>query len=585
MMNMMSSMVKNIVLLFGLMSCFLGQSQPVTYQESVEDFSNPDRGFYTPLNGVASNFTPLTVNHLVSLSTTSFTPWQGNYKVKTNVIFRHYILDSYVNTDVLPTTFLTKIQTDFNVARQAGVRLLIRFSYTITAPSGNCGSWICAPYGDAPKSRVLEHIALLKPYLQANEDVILAVQNGFIGVWGEQYYSDYFGDASVQGKLTNQNWQDRIDVLRALLDAVPRSRMVQVRYPQVKQKYVYGISATVNSDPMALSKAFDASDIARIGFHNDCFFSASDDQGTYWDYGTSTSSASNQTTVLKSYQSRDSKYTLVGGETCADQYNPQNNCESEGGRIVTDMDDLNLTYLNSDYNNDVNNDWQTGGCMSAITRNLGYRFVMKSGEYSTVTTVGGNVDFNLTLENSGFTSPVNKRNTELVLRNESTKVEFRIALTGVNADSRFWFPGVLITLNQYIKLPSTIPNGKYKLFLHLSDSSNNGSILHRPEYSIRMANTNTWEATTGYNDLKHLISIDNVLGASDVLLDKIAVYPNPASSIFNIENHKGEEWKVLDVVGDVVMQGHSSEVNLSGYSKGVYILTVREKSVRLLKVD
>ncbi|MGB0930603.1 MAG: hypothetical protein ACPGVB_07495 [Chitinophagales bacterium] len=38
----------------------------------------------------------------------------------------------------------------------------------------------------------------------------MAVQNGFIGVWGEQYYTDYFGDASDEGagKLTNQNWQD-----------------------------------------------------------------------------------------------------------------------------------------------------------------------------------------------------------------------------------------------------------------------------------------------------------------------------------------------------------------------------------------
>ena len=131
---------------------------------------------------------------------------------------------------------------------QQCVRVVLRFSYTIS-PNTSCGSSACPPYVDAPKSRVLSHIEDLAPYLQANEDVILAVQNGFIGVWGEQYYTDYFGDASSQGagKLTNQNWQDRIDVLSALLDAVPESRMVQVRYPQMKQKYVYGVTAPISS--------------------------------------------------------------------------------------------------------------------------------------------------------------------------------------------------------------------------------------------------------------------------------------------------------------------------------------------------
>ena len=38
---------------------------------------------------------------------------------------------------------------------------------------------------DAALPQMLKHIDQLKPLLQANEDVILSVQIGFIGVWGK----------------------------------------------------------------------------------------------------------------------------------------------------------------------------------------------------------------------------------------------------------------------------------------------------------------------------------------------------------------------------------------------------------------
>lgn len=475
-------------------------AQTVTYTESFDDFMNPDRGFYTPFNGVASSFTPLSQTQLESLRTTSFTPWGGTYTVRTAIILRHYVLDSYV-TSAIPQSFLDKIGNDFNIARAAGVRMVLRFSYTITPNTGSCGSWICPPYGDASKSIVLGHISQLKPYLQNNSDVILAVQNGFIGVWGEQYYTDHFGDASVQGKLNDQNWADRIDVLAALLDAVPSNRMVQVRYPQMKQKYIYGISASVNSSAMTSGQAHNGSDIARIGHHNDCFLSASDDQGTYWDYGTSSTSASNQTTVLKPYTAEDSKYVIQGGETCSDVFSPQNDCS---GQAVYDMNLLNYTYLNSDYNNDVNNDWESGGCMNEVKRRLGYRFVMRNGTYPTSVTAGGSLAFSLNVDNVGFAAPANPRQVELVLRNTSTSTEYKVALS---ADTRFWLAGQSVTVSETVTVPSGVPTGDYELFLHLKDNSNDGAVANRPEYSLRFANIGTWESSTGYNALNHTISV------------------------------------------------------------------------------
>lgn len=84
-----------------------------------------------------------------------------------------------------------------------------------------------------------------------------------------------FGDASqnaTQGKLLDANWRDRIEVIKAMLDAVPADRMVQLRYPQIKQRYIYGINALITSAPLTDAQAFSENDIARLGYHNDCFW-------------------------------------------------------------------------------------------------------------------------------------------------------------------------------------------------------------------------------------------------------------------------------------------------------------------------
>ncbi|MEM7194575.1 MAG: DUF4874 domain-containing protein [Pseudomonadota bacterium] len=331
-------------------------SETRQYTESTDDIVNPDRGFYYPYTTTTSNFVALEKAQLISRRTTSFQGFQAQYSVRTSLAFRHYVLDSFQSTDSLTQTFLDAVQSDFDTARDAGVRLILRFSYTITPISGSCDAgFICPPYGDAPKSRVLSHIAQVKPILQANEDVIMVTQLGWIGTWGENYYTDHFGDPSVNSNtnyLTNQNWGDRSEVVSAMLDAVPQSRSIQVRYPQLKQRFLGGPEAPLSFSATHAEQAFTMADTARIGHHNDCFVASADDFGTYFDYGNDTTEvAAGAIADLKPYQQADTQYTLFGGETCSDSYNPQNNCDNLGGSILAEMESLHLSYLNTDYNN------------------------------------------------------------------------------------------------------------------------------------------------------------------------------------------------------------------------------------------
>lgn len=478
----------------------------VNYTESMEDFPNPERGFYRYSETHSSNYEPLSAEELKGYRSLESIQ-SANYKVLSTLVFRYYVLDDVVNT-AISASFLTNIKKDFEAARAAGVKLIPRFVYTVTAKPGNCPEgFICPPYGDASKAIVLNHIAQLKPVLRENADVIACVQLGFIGTWGEQYYSDFFGDASNNGgqggKLLDNNWKDRIEVIKALLDAVPADRMVQLRYPQIKQRYLYGVNAPVSSAALTESNAFNQSDIARLGYHNDCFMASVSDLGTYVDYGNSSSPASSDGAVLntlKDYFKTDSKFVVVGGETCSDDYSPANDCEP-AGKAQAEFAALHYSFINAHYNTAVNNDWQDGGCMDNIKRNLGYRFVLQSAALPDNAVKGTVMNISLNLKNVGYASPYNKRTVKLLLRNTQNGA---VTAFDLATDVRKWYSGAL-KVTEGIPLPDDFPAGDYEMLLQFPDAY--PSLAARPEFSIRLANANVWEAATGYNKLNHTVKI------------------------------------------------------------------------------
>ncbi len=479
----------------------------ISYVESQEDFVNPERGFYRYSETRTSNFTPLNQQQIAGYRNLQSIP-TATYQVLSSLVFRYYILDNFKNSPITTAT-LNNITADMQVARLAGIKLIPRFVYTTTQTAGNCPeSGACPPYGDAPKSVVLGHIAQLKPILTANADVIACVQLGLFGIYGENYYTDYFGDASPNGgqqnKLTDQNWQDRIDVLKAMLDAVPADRMVQVRLPQFMQRAVYGVKALTNAQALTGDEAFKETDKARLGLHNDCFLSGINDVGTFEDYGNSTYSRNSDpstVTALRNYTIAQTKYVVTGGETCSDGFSPQNDCETSGF-AQKEFADMHYSYLNAQYNTTVNNDWQSGGCMDAIKRNLGYRLVLKEATLPDALSKDNKLEVSINLKNVGYASPYNPRPVQLILKNTTTN---KIFILPFATDIRFWFTGD-IGLKGSFTLPADITNGTYDLFLNMPDKYE--TLAGNPNYSIRLANQNTWDPATGYNKLNHQLKIN-----------------------------------------------------------------------------
>ncbi len=499
-------MQKIILLLYaaiaGIMQ-LIAQPVKITYKESAEDFTNPERGFYIPSGTKASNFILLDVNQLKNYRRLPQQSNSASYKINMSLLYRAYELDTF-KQQPLSENFLVNLQKDFDAVRQAGLKIILRFAYTNTASSGDCKDEykICPPYGDAPRHIVLKHIKQLKPLFQKNADVIAVLQQGFIGIWGENYFTDYFGCATDegQGRILDSSWVHRNEFLKALLDAMPEDRMVQVRTPQVKQRFVYGPRALLTSKPLLLKGAYNKTDMARIGFHNDCFLASQDDYGTFYDYGNSVSKRDTGNFQLRKYFEADSRYVAVGGETCDDAFSPQNDC-APVGYAENEMAAMHYSYLNAAYNNQVNNDWDSLGCIQRIKQKLGYRLVLKNASLPKSAEKGRSFAVQIQLANVGYASPINPRPVQLILRNKATGKLFVFDFT---TQIQKWFTGK-ISLKQTFKLPATVTAGDYELLLNLPDGYK--SLQSNPAYSIRLANEDLWESSTGFNQLQHTIKI------------------------------------------------------------------------------
>lgn len=410
-------------------------------------FPNPERGFYKYTD---SKGTP-------ALSEQTLRGYRQN---NISLIYRLYYLGNFKDAPI-SDAFLSQIRKDMEVSRKAGIKIILRFAYSLAIEEP-----------DASLATILQHLEQVKPILQENKDVIAVLQAGFIGSWGEWYYTT--------NNLNND--AARKAVLDKILEVLPAERTVQVRTPNYKRNYV-GIKTAIRAEDAYSGKA-----VARIGHHNDCFMASVDDYGTYTD-----------ATVDKNYLNGEGLYLPIGGETCPPEGVDPADCD----KAQSEMRNLRWSYLNEDYYRGVNDNWITGGCMDGIIREMGYRIVLQKGEFSEKHTPGSELSAVLTLQNLGYAPPFNPRKVELILRSEDGKTTYTASLPD---DPRKWQPFKTATIEAKVALPQELATGNYKLYLFLPDPES--AIHDRPEYAIRLGNRNCWEETTGYNDLGVDIQVD-----------------------------------------------------------------------------
>ncbi|TWH71777.1 DUF4832 domain-containing protein [Modestobacter roseus] len=453
----------------------------VQYAPTDRVIANPSRGFYhhteTHYRADGSGYTPLDAATLRGYRAEGITQ-----------VLRVFYLEKYAADPTLDPAWLALVDADLDTAREAGVSVVVRFAYA------QGGAWPYAPsYGDAPLDTVLAHIDQLTPVLRANSDVIATVQAGFIGLWGEWYYTDHFAaDPANPVVLTDADWANRAAVVHALLDALPVDVPVQVRTMAIKQ-HVLGVP-TGTAGALTAEQAFDGSDVARVGHHNDCFLASPDDYGTFLSYPLA---------LDQDYLAQETQFVPMGGETCT-----VNAPRSGWASASAEMARYHYSYLNRDYHQDVLDSWGAEG-LAETARRLGYRFVL---EQSTVRTPRRAVPtVTVAVRNEGWAAPYEQRPARLVLQGDAGTwaVPFvdsvgagGAAAASGPADARHWAPGTTTTISA---TPCGVPAGTYAAHLELPSAE--ASLRGNPDWSIRTANEGTWEAGTGWNDLGQTIAV------------------------------------------------------------------------------
>ena len=431
----------------------------VTFAESDSIFANPERGLFVQIY-----YTSADLNSHASATTIIR---NRETAAKLSLYLHSYYLTDYMESDI-PQEFLDRLETNMNALREGGAKVVLRFSYKSSMDAKD------KPWNAAPEW-IHRHIDQIDPYLKKHADVILCVQCGFLGSWGEWYYTD---SGYRQNPTKDSDYEMRWEVLEHMLRAVPEDRQVALRIPAYKMRYLKMRGDSLSS-PLTADEAYKPTNKARIFGHNDCFVSSSNDVGTFLGGDKE-----------RNFWAEDTKYTLMGGETC------EKCAYSRGENALADMEKYHWTYLNRDYRESVTGMWRSDGTMDTILQRIGYRLALEKIIITPKPVTSSPFEVYCVMHNNGFAAPMNKRDVELVFINAQNPAEKHVFMQ--KEDPRFWLPGEAHKFTLACTL-TDMSAGQYKMYLNLPDPYE--SLHNDPRYSIRLANADVWDPATGYNYL------------------------------------------------------------------------------------
>lgn len=418
-----------------------------TMEENYEIFPNPERGFHQFKEFFCPSPAPMTGTRVSAI-----------YNLGYTLILTNYYLTDFMETPI-SEAYLDVVRQNMKALREGGCKCVLRFAYTNSDKT--------EPF-DASADIILQHISQLKPILQEYADVIYAMEAGFIGVWGEWYYTTHF----KPNPATDADYAERRVIIDALLDALPVERQLCLRTPAFKMR-CYGWTL---EDTLTRAEAFSGTPKARLAAHDDAFMANSSDMGTF------------KYNYHRPYWEAETKYTIYGGES--NQPGSYANCDN----TIAQMKAMHMSYLNISYHKQVINGWNSGGCLEDMRRLLGYRLVGTDVATTKNPKVGEELKVILTLINEGFSSPKNPRDIKMLLVNKANPADVMTVVP--DCDPRFWGPEGEHKVEVAFKPKSA---GEYKVYLYLPDPK--PTIAKDPRYAIRLANKDCWEEKTGYNYL------------------------------------------------------------------------------------
>ena len=448
----------------------------LSFHESADDVKNPERGLYKMVEFFYHKRDGSSTSTTASLT--------DSYNEEGTLVMTLFYLFDFVDSDHISSDGLQYVRDVLANVRKQGKKAIVRFAYNNEHPSN---------YHQEPtKDQILNHLTDLQPVLSDFEDVIYVVQAGFIGTYGEWYYTTHFSrfqgnkesrDFTVDGNVVT-GYENRAAVLDALLAAVPASRQIELRTPFYKRYYLNPNSIS-SWTPLTEPGGTDAN--ARLAFHNDAFLAGSDDMGTY------------HHSEDRPMWQQQSAWLVCGGEA------PYGTSYSlDYGDTYEEVRDAicsyHYSYLHHDTAYHTGNSggsrmmkyWHEQGWMPDIKKLLGYRLYLETARIEGEGLAAeSSLQFTLTFHNSGAAPVMNARPMKLVLLQDGSAT----VLADQVGDIRLVESQSSKTFTVTVALPRDIVAGD-KLALWLPDAAE--PLQSTPAYSIQLANNDVaWDS--GYN--------------------------------------------------------------------------------------
>lgn len=452
----------------------------IDYTEITDTINNPGAGYTstlwytckpgdTPVKNPSGNLVLMFINiGAFSSGANGTTAEDGTYTEGTD-----YDLDD---------SFFEGLRGTLENCRKNGCTVAVRFRYDENGKTNPEPSTF---------DQVKRHINQIKEngVLEDYKDLLMFVETGFVGAWGEQH----------SGKYTSLDYKAQL--VDAMLEMVPDDIPITVRTPNTFAKWA-GIE--VSELDSWISEP--GSDAARIGMYNDGYMGSDSDLGSYSNREKETTWISNQTTG-----------TYFGGEFSGnlewaqkyDTYLPEN--------ALPEMYKTHLSYINSNIYNfykdytfgedydveNVDNSAYYGQTVFKFIRDhLGYRFVLRDSDLSAEVSQGDTLTLDFSVENTGFANPIRPQKAEIILEKDGN-----YTTAEVNIDSRKWRSCTTADEFLELKIPGGLEAGKWNAYIRFSVG--NQGVKDGYKRTVRFANANVWNASLGANLLGSFTVTEN----------------------------------------------------------------------------
>ena len=510
-----------IVALFALLASGCGHSQrTLEFRGICVDDPQGENGLYNPGRGFRLE-TAVDVLHEKDTPTEELNELSAKYVADSVSLSQSYFYLTYLIGKELSEENFRTMQAYFDELQKQGKKAVLRFAYE----RDFMGRSPVGPTGE----QILAHLDQLKPFLEKNKDLILVVQAGMIGAWGEWH-------SSIQG-LENSE-ETKAAVLEKLLSVVPVERNVQVRLPEFKN---------LLKDKPELYK--------RLSFHDDFIvirpdrWDADMDEGTvkfdqivkespylvvdgelpwgFWSVGADPDSPSagwiidGMQTARRLFLQHYTSLSIIHNykeqhpNNRFDENNPPEYSMIVWKKTMITEDSLRQHHMpvSDSYFQKKDGTKVERNMFDYIRNHLGYRIELQSLQLPNYLQAGKENRLNLNLVNRGFATVFGEHPVYFVLIDDKGKVtEF---LTKANPlDWQPFQPGdaaytpLVHSVNQSIQLQGSMPAGEYRLGLWIPDGSER--LKYNPRYALRCANGNTtwWVSEDGKYGVNVLTTVE-----------------------------------------------------------------------------